>query len=200
MANKINLFACSFLVLLSGCITRLSPKEYISWVNNTENDLIKEYEIEGLHVKAIYRPTNYILLNDLGPETINQKDLDDEAASKKTVQYYELIISRDSVDFIKKQSTSDQDYSNTLYYFAFKLKDDIKLIYPGVDTMPVKLYHFERSYSLSNSKKMLLVFEDKGIEGDRVLHIDSPALPTGVVNLYFKSTAIKKASNIEIKL
>lgn len=182
------------------CTTRLSPNEYIRWVNNAEHDLIREYEIQGLHIKGIYRPNNYILLNELGPETINQKHIDEESTALKTVQYYELVISRDSADFIKEQSNSNDEYLNNLYYFTFNFKNDIQLIYPDVDTMPVKLYHFERAYSLSNAKKILLVFEDNGYKGDRILHIDSPGLPTGVINLYFKSDAIEKASNIEIKL
>ena len=199
MANSKILFILLALVSLS--CKSYSPEEYLAWVENEENGLIQKKNIAGIEIKASFRPENYNMLKELGPENSrNEKRVEEFHDSNGALQFYELEISNDSVDFIQKQSSNVDDYHDQLYYFTFSFKDDIKLIYPGKDTLSPIIYHFERAYSLSNKKKMIVAFElPEKDDGDRVVQIDCPLLPTGVVNLYFSQEFIKDASKLKLK-
>jgi len=198
MVNKSIVFL--LVILLFSCTARLSPLEYKAWLEDPENGLLQETKKSGLTVKAFYRPQTYLVLNDLGLESLSDSSIATMKKEYAGIQYYELVISMDSSDFIKGYSRDKNDYMNNLYYFTFAFQKDISLIYPGIDTIPVNLYHFERSYGMSYSKKFLIGFEDNKHKGDRLLHIDSPLLPTGVINVCFDATNIDKASAIEIKI
>ena len=170
-------------------------------MEDVENGLIQKKSISGVEIKAFYKTCDYNMLKELGPENMNDSlQVNAYKLSNGALQFYELNISTDSVDFIEKQSANNQDYHNQLYYFTFSFQNDIKLIYPGKDTLTPIIYHFERAYSLSNKKKMLLAFSlPEKNEGDCILEIDSRLLPTGVVNLYFSEKDIDKANKTQLK-
>jgi hypothetical protein len=171
------------------------------WIEDEQNGLIQKKKIGGIEISACYKPEEYNMLKELGPENIkNKSTIDEYKSTNGALQFYELNISKDSVDFIQKQSTDIEDYQNQLYYFTFTFQNDIKLIYPGQDTLSPILYHFERAYSLSNKKKMIIAFDiPKENSDDRVVQIDSPLLSTGVVNLYFSKENINKAESLKLK-
>ncbi len=177
----------------------MTPVEYMQWVSSDESGLNKETKKAGIISKAFYRPDAYMVLTDLGPKALTDSVIHSKKAEYNGLQYYELTLRMDSTDFIKNGSADKESYMSNLYYFTFAFQRDILLIYPGLDTLPVKLFHFERTYGVSPTKKFLLGFEDKN-KGDRILKIDSPLLPTGVINLYFENKNIEKAKAVELKI
>lgn len=199
MANNL-VIVLLYSFVLAACTTKLKPVEYKEWLENPESGLVQERNISKLKIKAYYRPESYMAFNDLGANDLNDSILESTKKEYHTMQYYELIISMDSTDFIKNQSTDKNDYINNLYYYTFNFKDDISLVYQDSVHVPVSLYHFERSYGLTYSKKFLIGFENKEEIGGRSIKIDSPLLPTGVVYLFFDKKNIERASAIEITL
>lgn len=178
----------------------MTPAEYMQWASSEESGLQIQTKKAGITANAFYRPHMQMILTDLGPSGLSDSIVKVKEKEYSGLQYYELTLQMDSTDFIKSNSNGKENYLSNLYYFTFAFQRDISLIYPGTDTLPVKLFHFERAYGVSPAKKFLLGFEDKNVSGNRVLRIDSPALPTGVINLYFENKNIEKAQAVELKI
>jgi len=56
-----------FLVGISACGKQeLLPSEYVSWVNDKENNLLKEKTVHPLRVEVLYKPIPYIIIPGKG--------------------------------------------------------------------------------------------------------------------------------------
>jgi hypothetical protein len=115
------------------------------------------------------------------------------------MEYFDLYIRSDKGDFIKKQSSSEEDFYNRLYYYSFSFADDIKLI-QGNDTLACNLFHFERDYDLGKEKRFLLGFESKeksDNKNDKILYIDSKALGLAIIKIQIKKGDLENIPEVK---
>lgn len=106
-----------------------------------------------------------------------------KASPDNTPEFYNLTLEvsrKDQQDLVgaMKESYAEAEIIN---YLSYRLKDDIKLK-SGVDTVPVVLYHFERSFDLKKSRIFNLTFEHLGrsfAQGDALI-VNSPLFDSQV--------------------
>ena len=87
------------------------------------------------------------------------------------LDYYRLRIALQSGqgDVLQYQAKSTDEYYQRVEYFSFGLQHDLHLLI-GADTLPCRLFHFERNYGAAPYMDCMLGFEERPKNpADRIL-------------------------------
>jgi hypothetical protein len=162
---------------------KLSPAEYMAWVQNKENGLKVEKTIGEFTYSAQYKPLAYVALLELKSDTVSEAVLKQKMEEFSGLQYFTLQISADSQqELLKKNLTETNDYYGRIQYFSFDMQRDLKLI-EGKDTLNCELFHFERVYGLAPYARFVLGFPKTNDQHDKTLFLDEKVFGSGKVYL-----------------
>lgn len=180
-------FYGSLLLVLTGCQKSLPKEEYMQWMRDEKNGLLKKKEIGDYIFEVQYKSPEMILL------TLKGNKMDEAKVNElNQMQYFDLKIKhKGGQDFIKTGSSDQTEYYNRLNYFSFGFQNDIKMQEKEA-IYSCALFHFERSYGLSASRIFALGFEMpiKEKQDDKTLTIDAHELGVGLVKIKFKKEDI----------
>ncbi|BDS15411.1 hypothetical protein [Aureispira anguillae] len=187
--------------LLSSCGNEtLIPSDYVAWVNNPENGLLRKKTIHPLEVELLYKPIAYVIANEMRTNDIAEADYKQREKELAGMQYYTLKLSTaGGKDITTYQVNDNAQQQERLSYLSFAMQKDIKLI-EGTDTLPCKLYHFERSYDLAAHRTFVLGFEQKEATktANKTLVLDLPYFQTGPIKLNYKTSALEAIPNLKL--
>ena len=190
------------LLFLQSCQNEVKPVDLVKFVRSTDNGLHKQKAIGSLLVDVQYRPVDYVIANEFRKNDIDPTAYQDRKEELDGLQYYNLKIGftgNTKMDITKYNIRNDAEQQERLYYLSFHMKHDIRMI-QGQDTLAPVLYHFERSFDLSNHRTFVVAFEEPDQEhnNDKTLLLDTPILATGPLKIKFKKDHIKKIPNLKI--
>lgn len=190
------------LLSLSSCGNEnLIPSDYVTWVNNEENGLLKKKTVQPLEIEAVYKPLPYIIANEKRTNEIPQIEYDKRAKELEGMHYFtvKLSIIGGKLDITNFEVETDAQQQERLAYLSFAMQDDIKLV-EGTDTLPCALYHFERSYDLAPYRTFVLGFEQKeeNKTKDKTLVLDLAYFRTGPIKLNFASSDLARIPNLKL--
>lgn len=140
-------------VAKANIISFTSPQELVTYVAAPENGYYKEKEIDNIKYSALLKPIDFIKANEaLKSDGIKVSDDDD-------LQYFDFRVTvKDfSMEFLKFDLSSPDEYAQRVEYCAFKMQKDIYLI-DGKDTLQCEMFHFERAYDLVPYGHFILAF------------------------------------------
>lgn len=183
-AYRFNCILLSVFIFAS-CQNSVSPKDYVNYVKDYKNGLHKFKKIGALEVDVQYRPIPYVIANEFRKNNIRQEDYIKRESELSGLQYYnvKLSVAEQGQDITKYKVVSQEDYQQRLYYLSYKMKNDIQLV-EGKDTLSPILYHFERSYDISDKRTFVVAFESTQNEvKDKTLVIDAKPFGTGPIKL-----------------
>ncbi len=136
---------------------RLTPSEYIGFLEDPENGLVQAKDAGGYTVNVQYKPAEYQVLKELG-FIGSVASIDSACKDLRNMQAFTITLSReDGNDPLKACAKSDQEYYSLVKYFSFDAAQDIILVV-GEDTIPCGFAHMERVNGISPDIKMLLSF------------------------------------------
>ena len=194
----------SIIVLLFGIIllgtgcqkNNVNDKEYLTYVSGEKNGLKKRKQVKDIIFEVQYKTPEYVLLK----EGLNKGTLEWEERYEKTKQNYffdiRLSVKNSNYGILKYNIQDYDDYNQRLYYFAFKVNEDIMMI-DGRDSIPCSFHHFERTYDLAGHNTILVGFSPKAKQkGDKTLIINSPFLFSGPVKFNIKQSDIDRIPNL----
>lgn len=193
----------SFMVLsLLGCGREdLRPSDYVQWVNNPENGLLKKKIIPPLTVEVLYKPLAYIVANEERSNAIPKEVYEQRVKELGSLQYYtlKLGIIDENLDVTNYEVTNNAEQQERLNYLSFAMQKDIKLI-DGKDTLPCKLFHFERSYDLSSARTFVLAFDqlETNQNQSKTLVLDLPYFKTGPIKLNYKTADLEAIPSLKL--
>ncbi len=143
----------------------LTPREYVIWVRDKENHLVKEKNIDEIKFSSLYKPYNYIVCNEQKTEEIKSTTLSESIKQLEGMVYFDLKIAIEDGqgELLKHKLSSPQEYQNRVEYYAFKMQKDIDLV-NGLDTIPCALFHFERTYDIAPYSNFILGFSAKDVK------------------------------------
>jgi hypothetical protein len=200
-AIKCILYSFILLNLLSCGNENLIPSDYVTWVNNSENGLLKKKTIPPLTVEALYKPLAYIIANEQRSNDISKEIYQARIEELGTLQYYtlKLGIIDEKLDVTNYEVTNNAQQQERLNYLSFSMQNDIKLI-EGKDTLPCKVFHFERSYDLSSSRTFVLAFERTKSTNNqsKTLILDLPYFKTGPIKLNYKTSDLEAIPSLKL--
>jgi hypothetical protein len=171
MVNRLNYYIGIFaLVLLVSCGQNeiSSEEDYLLWLNEEGNGLLKKKEAGGITIKVKQLPSSYLAYQDL----MNNKTIKKELADSVIKSYdksltFLLTIGVDGVTKqgdIMYQGVKDYEaYKRQLMEMNFGIENNITLTIKDKMYKPV-LAHLENVYGLTDSRNITLVFvpETKG--------------------------------------
>lgn len=201
--QEIKLLSLFFLFFLLGSCGKetLLPSDYIVWVNNEDNGLVKKKTIVPLEVEALYKPLDYIIANEQRTNAIDKVAYEARKKALEGLQYYtiKLGITGGKLDVTNYEVSDNGQQQERLNYLSFAMQKDIKLV-EGMDTLPCVLYHFERSYDIAAYRTFVLAFEKKETNKttDKTLILDLPYFKTGPVKLNYKIADLEAIPNLKL--
>lgn len=167
-----------------------TPLEYVKWVSDSKNGL-KKIESRGpVTIDLQYKPIPFVIANEFRKTKIEERAYTERFLELEGAQYYTLKLKVDPTiapDITKYNVSSIPEHQQRLYYLAYQLQNDIKLV-DGNDTLSTQLFHFERSYDITPHRTFVLAFNDKNKnkKADKTFILDSK--PLGIETLEIKFT------------
>jgi hypothetical protein len=195
------LFTCTIL-LLGGCnySNSLSPDEYMNWVNDADNGLLHEQIIGEYKFIFQYYPAAYMTLKDLytsGVE-VNKDSFDSTLREYDGLQYgiFKIGTISGNNEFLKQGVVSEQEYFDRIQYFISMVQNDIYLV-SGLDTLPCKMHHFERTFSINSFDNIVLGFDADQKKVDKTVIFSDKVLGIGDIKFFIPNKVFTTIPQIE---
>lgn len=178
----------------------LLPSEYVTWVNDEANHLLKRKTVHPLIVEVLYKPIPYIIANEKRTNAISKVAYETRKKELEGMQYFTLKLSTVEGDITNYGVTNKAEQDERFNYLSFAMKRDIKLI-DGKDTLPCQLFHFERAYDLVSYRSFVLAFEQSNpnIEREKTIIIDLPYFRTGPIKINYKNSDLESIPSLKIQ-
>lgn len=179
-----------FFIILNGCKhDKLAPAQYLGWVDDPDNGLVKTEIVGKVKYTVAYRPWSYLLARNLQSQ-------DSFALKSAQVKNHCFIVKMEPVDGKTPVLTIDamnksEPFMRINYYLS-EAPRDIKLL-EGTDTLYNQSYVYERFYNISPAQTLVVGFAQNGKLGDQDLDfiMEDRALNTGKMTFHFDKTTLK---------
>lgn len=147
---------------------KLPVDNYISWVKNPENGLVKIKTIDELQFKVQYKPYEYIICMEERTAQLADSIVKRKLKELEGIQYYDLkiLLKSNEGELLKAGLNSTEEYTKRVSYFSFGMQEDIQLV-DGNDTLPCVMYHFERAYDVTPVCTVLLGFKQQPVNAGK---------------------------------
>lgn len=176
----------------------LETSDYVGWIENPENGVYVSKEVNGLIFSLQYKPLEYeVMLQE--KRAISALELAALKDSISDMQYYTFrIATTGGSDVQRYDAQNDQDYYARLEYFALEMQNDLQLI-DGADTLPCRMFHFERTYGIDPRATFVLAFDAKGnTQESKTLIYTDHAFNSGPILLTIESTALEQIPELHL--
>jgi hypothetical protein len=197
-----NLLLCLLMgfVLFPSCKPEVLTEEALqSWVREPGNGLIKTEERGNLQISAVYRPTDLLVVQELGEVEATPEDIERLRSKFGAYRYFILSISHNGRDALYSTAGSYAEFSDNLQKLSFRMHDYLHMTTSGKDTVYMADYHFARMHGMAGSTQVLLAFEAAAVEDSKwvQLNLKEIGFGTGRVNLRFKTEALNDIPGID---
>ncbi|MBS1506485.1 MAG: hypothetical protein JSS79_07565 [Bacteroidetes bacterium] len=184
-------------LMLLGCSSRqcMDMPHLVKYLENEDNGVCKAEENNGFKVRLKYRPTDFIVQQQMQKGT--QKEYDSLTRHFSNYLYFDLQITHDNKDLETYFAANQMDFAAQVSYLNADFANGIKLI-TAKDTTDVLDYAYLRSYGIGPSN-FLLVF--KAIdENNFTLEVTGYSLGFGKVSIPFTKKDIDKTPKLNLTL
>lgn len=189
------------ILLLSVFCTCSSPRsvskeQLMAYVLDEDNGLIQSKTVGDYRIELIYRPTDLIVSQELQGETMDTIRIQELSRKYGDYLYFLLQTSRGGREVLNLEN-GQQEYSKLLQTMAFRMPEYVSMI-QGRDTTALKDFMLDRTYGMSNTTNLLLVFEckDKSFKEDLQIIVGEFGLGIGSVKFQFDPADIKNAPKL----
>lgn len=209
MANKsLNTFyILFFMALIGACKTSVSlyPDEYLDYLINPDNGLIKENKMNDVQMSIEYKPASYLALVEVDKFSLtkNQNTLD-SLTKNYTDQYFFIlkIAVKGNNDFLKAGISNQEEFYKRIEYYQTQFINDIYLT-DGNDTITCLSANMERNYGIAPQTNFSLLFENvkhkKVFENDLCIIINDQILGTSKNIFCFQKKALNNIPTLNIE-
>jgi hypothetical protein len=179
-------------------IDELRPADYVAWVREPENGLVKEKEVGEMKFAMLFKPVDYMICQEERKNEIQALAYQEKLADLGDLEYYDLKIElkNGQEELLKHNLASPQQYTKRVEYYSFEMQKDIVLM-NGSDSIPCAMLHFERAYDISPYATFLLAFpKQKSTNENRTIIFRDRVFEKGTLKFQFN----KKDLNLIPKL
>lgn len=181
-----------FIFLIISCKNRLTPQEFLSYINNVDNGFIKEIKNDSFLFTLQFLPPEYIAIRYVysGIET----DFDMLKNQSDSVLNFKLkVCSIDSTPIDRKSISYKQKISFLNNEFSGSC-----ILITSNDTLHPVLQHFENSPNVKPCENVMFAFENTPKLKPLKIIINAPLYNS--TPLEFKINKIKQLKVPQIKL
>lgn len=159
--------------------SKFKAKQLFEFVNNEQNGLVIQKQTPNIYIKTRYEPIDYVIAKEKRSNDIKTTEYQNRKAELDGMHYFTIQLAEilKGGDLTNNEADKEALLNEKLYYFSYKMQYDFKLV-EGQDTLPCKLYHFERMNDLNGMKTITLAFDKNANKDniDKTLIFDSPIL------------------------
>lgn len=160
-------FICLPLIF-SSCSFFNSEKElgdYMQWIHNEDNGLVKSKHINGLIFTVKYLPAEYMAYQELKDSNAHTISKDSLIKQYRNTLFFLLTVNSD--DEMKENAGKDvmylgvknpKEYQERVMLMNFNMKEFISIQLNDSSTYSPVLTNMENTYGLSNGRSILCVF------------------------------------------
>ena len=186
-----------FSIFLSCNSNSLSPTDYLKWIAEHRTLLTDSHRQNDVTAALTYLPSDWLAINEAGqnPEQI--------AAVRKEyegLEYYRLRLaaSDGQGDILQLRASGTDAYYQRVEYFSFGFQNDLRLL-SGPDTLPCRLFHFERNYGAAPYMDFMLGFDQNaGNNYDRRLIYYDRVYSDSTIQLTIPFINIHRIPNLKL--
>lgn len=188
------------LLLLISCATPeyLSADDLQAFIQDEGNGLSRSRDLGALSIRMSYRPTDFLIAQELGDETDQDKA---KAAFDKyeDYSYFMLQLSRENKDALYNSGADQHQFSENLQTLSFRMSQYIQMTTSQGDTLGVADTYYARMFGMSASTDVLIVFEkDKMQAADWVtIHLKEFGFKTGNQSFRFECRKLWNTPRLE---
>lgn len=168
-----------------------SEAEIKAFLKDEGNGLIKKVEDSGFDIEVLYRPTDFIVKQQMKKGTLNE--IDSLRKAYGNYHYFLLTISKEGKDLETNFAYDLGNFANKISFLASNFSSKLYLQTANKD-YTLNDYVYTRSYGIGQSQ-FLLVFENP-TEAEFDLTIEGYELGFGKVQFAFHQNDIKKIPNL----
>ncbi len=182
----------------------VSPDEYIKYISNPQNGLIKESKIGEIIFIVEYKPDLYMALLEAEKFGINQdkKTIDSLKNNYQNQHFFVLKIAvKGNNDFLQTGLSNQDEYFKRVEYYNTQFLNDVWLITEN-DTIACLSANIERNFGISPQTNIGLLFENninKATSNNLCILIDDKILGTSKNNFCFDRISINNIPQLNIQ-
>ena len=140
------------------CSSVLEREDYVNFILNPDNGLIKKQTVENIEISVMYEPTDFIIQREfdlLDDETLiseRKKELEDYLHFQ-----FRLKLEKGG-NILAFNQDEKYNESTRVSHFSFNSKNDFKIV-SEMDTVACQIAHYSRNYNLSPTIDLSIVFD-----------------------------------------
>jgi hypothetical protein len=177
----------------------LFPSEYVSWVRDPNNGLVKDKEMDELKFSVLFKPSEYIICQEERSEKISTALCAKKLDEMSELEYYDLKIElKDGQEEILKHDlSSSSQYGKRVEYCSFQMQKDIVML-NGSDSIQCAMLHFERAFDIAPYATFLLAFpKQKGKDENRTIILHDKLFGKGILKFQFKGRELNNLPKLK---
>jgi hypothetical protein len=190
---------CCYLLFSCGPPEHLSEQELSRYIIDEDHDLSKSIQVNDKKIQITYRPTDLLVAQELNQSHDATADEVRKLREKYDPYYYFIVSFSDSGKEVLNNSAADfTGFSELLQTISFRMADVINLTTPKQDTIPLADFVYNRTFGLSKSTDILVVFSKTQIKGSDWIQVnlDEFGLGVGKQSLRFDTYTLDTAPKI----
>lgn len=180
----------------------VSPSEFVNWVKDSNNGLVKIKQINDIQVSLTYLPSAFMIINDLKKENITKKELAAIAIQYEDFEYYLLKIEalKSGKELAKYKISNKGEYEERIKYYSFNMQYDLKAVLDSGNEVPCELYHFERTYNITPYSSFLIGFPKEfiGNSKERTIVLEEKIFNKGTIKFKWSTDEMNNIPQIEV--
>jgi hypothetical protein len=189
-----------FVVMIS-CGQRpvVSAQELSAYISDVENGLKQQTTKSGIDISVTYRPTDFIVAQEVAGEGYTQHQIDSIKASLQSIDYFMLSLSKKSQAVENYFTGNEAQFNTVIEYLSFKIGKDLSLVH-GPDTIPAKDFMYAQGFGSTKSSDVLVAFESNlsDRDGELTFLFDDSIFKTGLNQFQFSLNDIHSTPLLRI--
>jgi len=137
----------------------LSEEDLSRYVLDEDNGLSVQVHIDDTKIQMTYRPTDLLVAQELKNVSNLTTSLLLEKREKYGHHYYFILSLSNSGKDVLSSPANQAGFSELLQTISFRMNEVVSLTTSKRDTIPVAGFLYNRTFGLSNSTDVLLVFD-----------------------------------------
>jgi len=190
--NKVfGIFIC--LIAFTGCNGKLSPREYMQWMEKEDHGFHKKKETGAVVFEIQYKSPEYLQIqsNDMTAPESNEGN---------TLVYFGLRLSPSdgNTPVLQLKIADRSEYQARMDYYAFRFRSDI---HANINGRQVSCDYFipENNGNIRPDLDFTLGFDVGNEKGDIQVVITDRVFGNGEIKFLFKEEQFKKIPSIDFK-
>lgn len=181
-------------IVLWGCTghQKLAPKDYIHYVEDEDNGLVKTVTIGSINYIFQYKPVVYMVAQESGNSTNEQ--IKKRLSELSGTVWFNIKLENNTGNgsLLRSGVQSTAEYQARYDYFLNQASRDIKLVYKGQELKPSS-YSFENNYNLTPVETIVVGFvlpDSAELNAELQISFFDRVFKNGIIKTVFSKSSI----------